>query len=274
MPGNTSGGKATATVGAALPTYPTELVASGTHAGMWGAHRRSCSSPVLVEETAEQVASEHPAFLTLTDDGQLGGSVRRLELERPVWTVPVVVLDVDPKDLLQMAAPDEQQPIQALGAGGADPPFCVRVRGRRPHGRHQHLGTLRAEHVVEAAGELRVPVADQEAYLPSPLPQHQQQVAGLLGDPGAVGIGGHAGQVHTSRVQFDEEQDVEPPQEDRVRGEEVARHDPGGLLAQERPPGGGRPPWRGSSPWRRSAVRIAVAETCTPSRCSSPLIRW
>ncbi len=50
-----------------------------------------------MEETAEQVTSEHRAVLTLTDDGQFGGSVRGLELERPVWTVPVVVLDVDPK---------------------------------------------------------------------------------------------------------------------------------------------------------------------------------
>jgi hypothetical protein len=33
-------------------------------------------------------------------------------------------------------------------------------------------------------------------------------------------------------VQFDEEQHVEPPQPDRVDGEEVARDDPGGLLAQ------------------------------------------
>jgi hypothetical protein len=32
-------------------------------------------------------------------------------------------------------------------------------------------------------------------------------------------------------VQLDEEQDVQPPQPDRVDGEEVARHDPGRLLA-------------------------------------------
>jgi len=37
------------------------------------------------------------------------------------------MLDVDPKDLLQMAAPNDQQPVQALGADGADPPFCVYV---------------------------------------------------------------------------------------------------------------------------------------------------
>jgi hypothetical protein len=30
----------------------------------------------------------------------------------------------------------------------------------------------------------------------------------------------------------------------------------------------------GSSPWRRSVVRIAVAETRTPRRSSSPWMRW
>src|SRR6266508_1356723 len=33
---------------------------------LWGAQTRSCSSPVLMEETAEQVTSEHRAVLTLT----------------------------------------------------------------------------------------------------------------------------------------------------------------------------------------------------------------
>jgi hypothetical protein len=95
-----------------------------------------------VQETAEQVTSEHPALLTFTNDGQSGGSVGRLKLERPVWTVPVVLLEIDTQDLLQMAAPNDQQPVQALSADGADPPFGVRVRGRRPHWRHHQLGTL------------------------------------------------------------------------------------------------------------------------------------
>jgi hypothetical protein len=37
--------------------------------------------------------------------------------------------------------------------------------------------------------------------------------------------------VDPAGVQFDEEQHVQPPQQDRVDGEEVARNDPGGLLA-------------------------------------------
>jgi hypothetical protein len=86
-----------------------------------------------MEETAEQVMSAHLTLFIATDDGQSGGSVRCLKLKRPMRTVPVVVRDVDLRDLLQMAAPNDQQPVQALGADGADPPFLVRVRGRRPH---------------------------------------------------------------------------------------------------------------------------------------------
>ena len=53
---------------------------------------RSCSSPVLVEQTAEQVTSTHPALPILADDGQPGGWVWRCKPERPVGTVAVVML--------------------------------------------------------------------------------------------------------------------------------------------------------------------------------------
>jgi hypothetical protein len=46
-------------------------------------------------------------------------------------------------------------------------------------------------------------------------------------------------------VQLDEEQHVQPPKPDGVDGEEVTGEDPGGLLAQKRPPRHGRSPWRG-----------------------------
>jgi hypothetical protein len=101
--------------------------------------------------------------------------------------MPVVVLDVDPKGLLEMAAPDDQQPVQTVTADGADPAFRIRVRLGRLYWCHQHLGTLGAEHVVEASGELRVTVTDQEAQLSSLLTKRQQQVAGLLGDQPRTG---------------------------------------------------------------------------------------
>jgi hypothetical protein len=55
---------------------------------------------VLAKETAEQVTSAHPARLVFSD-GQPGRWIRRLEPQRPVRTVLVVVLDIDSQDLLQ-----------------------------------------------------------------------------------------------------------------------------------------------------------------------------
>jgi hypothetical protein len=58
----------------------------------------------------------------------------------------------------------------------------------------------------------------------------------LLGDPGTIGVGGHAGQVDPAGGLFDEEQHLQPPQPDGIDGEEVAGDDGARLLAQERPP--------------------------------------
>ena len=87
-------------------------------------------------------------------------------------TVAVVTLDVDPQDLLQVAATDDQQPVQALGA---DRPPQRSAYAFALGARTASLGlaTHRARHLVEAAGELRVPIANKEAH-PSPsLFQHQ-----------------------------------------------------------------------------------------------------
>jgi hypothetical protein len=165
---------------------------------------RSCSSVVLAKETAEQVTSAHPACLVLSDDGQPGRWIRRLEPQRPMRTVLVVVLDIDSQDLRQMPSSDNQEPVQALGTDGADPSFGERVRLRRSHRRHQHLAILRAEYLVEPAGELRVSVANQEPYRSSSLAQHQHQVASLLGDPAAIRMGRHAAEVNPSGVAFNE----------------------------------------------------------------------
>ena len=139
-----------------------------------------------------------------------------------MWTMSVVVLDIDPEDLFQVTTADGQQPVQALGADGTDPALRVGVRVRRLDRRDEHLGTLGAEHVVEPTTELGVPVADEEAHLPALLAQHQEQASGLLGDPGPIGVGRHAGQVDPPSGRFDEEQHIQPPQPDGVDREEVA----------------------------------------------------
>jgi hypothetical protein len=55
---------------------------------------RSCSSPVLLQQTAEQVVSMHPALLLIADDRQSGGRVWRFKSQRSVRTVLVVVPDL------------------------------------------------------------------------------------------------------------------------------------------------------------------------------------
>ena len=52
-------------------------------------------------------------------------------------------------------------------------------------------------------GELAVAVADQEPELLGLLAEVHEQVAGLLGDPGAGGMGGDAGEVHAAVAVFD-----------------------------------------------------------------------
>ena len=111
----------------------------------------------------------HSALLILADHGQPGRRVWRLQPQRPVGTVSVVMPDVDAEDLLQVAAADDQQPVQALGTDRAHPALRVGVRLGRPDRRYQHLAALGVEHVVEAATELRVVVAEYEAHLSTPL---------------------------------------------------------------------------------------------------------
>jgi hypothetical protein len=81
-----------------------------------------------VNKTAEQVPSMQSAWVILADRGNVGwiGCVRA---QRSVRAVPVVVLDVDPQDLLQLAAPDDQQPVQSLGRGRCRP-TVLRTRSR------------------------------------------------------------------------------------------------------------------------------------------------
>jgi hypothetical protein len=124
----------------------------------------------------------------------------------------------------------DEQPVQALGSHRPDPALGVGVGVGRLHRRDQDLGVVRTEDVVEGAGEPRISIANKEAHSSAPLAQHEAQVAGLLGNPSPIRVGGHPGQVDSPSVQLDEEQHIQPPQPDGVDGEEVACDDPGGLL--------------------------------------------
>ena len=86
-----------------------------------------------------------------------------------------------------MAAPEHQHVIQAFVSNAAHPAFGDRVRLRRPHRRLDHAHTLGADELVERAGELGVPVVQQEARAMQAL--LDREVARLLAHPDDVGVG-------------------------------------------------------------------------------------
>jgi hypothetical protein len=128
---------------------------------------------------------------------------------------------------------DDQQPVKTFAADCADPPLSVRSRPGRPHRRLDHLDSFRTEHLVERAGELAVTIANQEPRPDTVVVELRQQVTCLLRDPRPVGIRRDPGEPDATRRQLDEEQDVEPFQEQRVDGQEIALKDPRRLLPEE-----------------------------------------
>ena len=91
-------------------------------------------------------------FSALVYERRSGSWIRRLELQCSVRPVPVVVLDVDSQDLLQMSATHDEQPVQALGPHRPDPALGEGVGVGRLHRREHHLGALRSKYVVEPRG--------------------------------------------------------------------------------------------------------------------------
>ena len=110
------------------------------------------------------------------------GWIGRLQPERPVRTVGVVVLNIDPKDLLEAPAADDQQPVQALGAHPPEPTLRMGVGVGGLHRGQQDLG---AEHVVKLRVNFASWVAQQQAQPSFSFAECHQQVAGLPGNPSA-----------------------------------------------------------------------------------------
>jgi hypothetical protein len=89
-------------------------------------------------------------------------AVGREEVERAVWPVLVVMAAVDVEHVLEVTPPEDQDPVEAIGAEGAHPPFGVGVRVRRLDRRANHLDALGSEHGVEGVAELRVSIVDEK----------------------------------------------------------------------------------------------------------------
>jgi hypothetical protein len=80
-----------------------------------------------------------------------------------VWPLSVEVVDVDAEDILELAATEDQELIEALPTHAADPVFGERVCVRRPDRCADDGDVFALEDAVEDAAELRVAIVDQEA---------------------------------------------------------------------------------------------------------------
>ena len=100
---------------------------------------------------------------------------------------------------------------------------------------------LSLEDRIEAARELAIVIANQEANRPFALGELPRQLSRLLSHPLPVGMRRAAGKVHTAAPDFDEEQHVQPLEPDCLDAEEVDGHHAVRLGTEELPPRGTAP---------------------------------
>jgi diguanylate cyclase (GGDEF)-like protein len=110
------------------------------------------------------------------------------------------VADEDPEDALEVAAVEDQQPVQPLGARGASEALRDRVRRWCSHRRPDDADAFAAEDLVEGAAVPAIAVANEEAK--AALAEAETEMAPLLGHPLAARIGavGCGGSLFTSRA--------------------------------------------------------------------------
>jgi hypothetical protein len=163
-----------------------------------------------------------------------GACLKGRELTKgPVRPGGVVVPQVFGQYLVQVALIDDQQPVGDLAAQGADHPLANGIRPRCLRRAEEDPDACGGEYGIEGAGELAGAVPDQEPGASrAPVKVHEEVTAGLS-RPGAVRVGGDAGQASAAGAVLDDDQGIDPPQQDRVDGDEVGREDAVGLGGQE-----------------------------------------
>src|SRR4029077_7144139 len=117
--------------------------------------------------------------------------------------VRVVMVDKDAEHVLEVASVHDQDPVEALGADGADETLGDRDRLRRSPRCLDYSDSFACKHGIEIASELAVAIADQEVKRSRPLLERPDELASLLSDPRPGRVGGAAGQVHASSTELD-----------------------------------------------------------------------
>ena len=112
---------------------------------------------------------------------------------------PLVVMGgVGSKYPTQVLLAEDQHPVGDLGPHCQDEAFGETVCPWTARRDLDHLDARVRQDRVERRRELTGPIADQEPKPADVLAEIRQQVAGLLGGPGAVGMRGHAQDVEVA----------------------------------------------------------------------------
>jgi hypothetical protein len=182
--------------------------------------------------------------------------------------------NVGREGVLEVAPVEDEEPVETLGAGGADEALGDCIRSWATDRCPDDLDAFAAEDGVEVTRELAVAIANQEANWHRSLGKGPNELTSLLANPGAVRVGRAAGEVDAPGAKLDVEEHVQPPQ-GMVSTVKKSTASPPCACArrnarQESParsPAGPRPAWH-----RR--LRSVLAETLRPRPRSSPAILW
>jgi hypothetical protein len=183
----------------------------------------------------------------------------------PVRTSAVVVAGVFAKCSAEVLFAEDEHAVGDFGAGGENESFGVGVRPWAAGWDLADGDTGVGEDGVEGVGELPGPVTDEDLELLGPVAKIHEQVAGLLGGPRPVRVGGDAEDVHVAAADLEHEEHVQALQRQRaVHVEEVAGEHGGRLGGQEPSPGGVVTPHR--CRWNAEAF-----EDAADRRCADPI---
>ena len=106
-------------------------------------------------------------------------------MQGAVGPVCVVVIDELAEHVLEVATVQDDEPVEAFSADGADEALGNCVRLRRSHGGVDDLDAFAGEDGIEVARVLGVAISDQEAETRRLLLERPGELACLLSDPGA-----------------------------------------------------------------------------------------
>ena len=133
---------------------------------------------------------------------------------------------------------EDEHVVEALGPDGSHPAFGDGVGSRRSEWRANLSNTKIAHPTIECDTVTAVAVTNEKSWrpaIPSTAFDH------LLSRPRGGGIRRHVDVENLPAGVIDHEEHVQRSERDRSDAKEVARPDLRAVLAQERPPSGGRP---------------------------------